>query len=143
MSKSKLDADELVSALEFFEELEDPHSHVNRLHGLGDILVICVCAVICGADGPKAIGIWAQAQEASRAGRWGVLSVVEAALRMTWRRKERCGTPIINSSFFQDRPLGQTRDAGDPAASRTASHSRRSLGTGEHHRRAHVVVADR
>ncbi len=64
MSKSKLDADDLVSALEFFEELEDPRSHVNRLHGLGDILVICVCAVVCGADGPKAIGIWAQAQEA-------------------------------------------------------------------------------
>lgn len=64
MSKSKLDADDLVSALEFFEELEDPRSHVNRLHNLGDILVICVCAVICGADGPKAIGMWAQAQEA-------------------------------------------------------------------------------
>lgn len=64
MAKSNLDTDDLVSALEFFEELEDPRSHINRLHGLRDILVICVCAVICGADGPKAIAMWAQAQEA-------------------------------------------------------------------------------
>lgn len=63
MSKSKLEADDVVSVLDFFQELEDPRSHVNRLHLLGDVLVICICAVISGADGPKAIGVWAKGQE--------------------------------------------------------------------------------
>lgn len=46
-----------------FSELEDPRSTVNRVHLLGDLLVICIMAVIAGADGPQAIGIWAQANQ--------------------------------------------------------------------------------
>ncbi len=57
----KVDADDVVSILEYFKELEDPRSTVNRRHLLGDLIVICVLAVIAGADGPKAIGIWASA----------------------------------------------------------------------------------
>jgi len=47
------------SILECFGELEDPRSSVNRKHLLGDLIVISICAVIAGADGPKAIGVWA------------------------------------------------------------------------------------
>ena len=47
------------SILTCFEELNDPRSHVNRLHVFGDLLVICIMAVIAGADGPQAIGVWA------------------------------------------------------------------------------------
>jgi predicted transposase YbfD/YdcC len=54
-----VNADDVVSILEYFKELEDPRSTVNRRHFLGDLIVICVLAVIAGSDGPKAIGVWA------------------------------------------------------------------------------------
>jgi predicted transposase YbfD/YdcC len=52
-------ADDVVSILEYFKDLEDPRSTVNRRHVLGDLIVICVLSVIAGADGPKAMGMWA------------------------------------------------------------------------------------
>lgn len=52
--------EDVVSILEYFKDLEDPRSTVNRKHLLGDLVFISVCAVIAGADGPKAIGVWAQ-----------------------------------------------------------------------------------
>ena len=51
--------DDVGSILECFEDLEDPRSSVNRKHLLGDLIVISICAVIAGADGPQAIGVWA------------------------------------------------------------------------------------
>ncbi len=51
---------DVVSILDFFSDLEDPRSTINRKHLLGDLIVICICAVLSGADGPCAIGIWAQ-----------------------------------------------------------------------------------
>jgi len=55
-----VDSDDVVSILEFFRDLKDPRSTVNRRHFLGDLIVICVFAVIAGANGPKAIGVWAE-----------------------------------------------------------------------------------
>ena len=49
---------EVESIQDYFRSLEDPRSTINRKHLLGDLIVICICAVIAGADGPKAIGIW-------------------------------------------------------------------------------------
>jgi hypothetical protein len=46
--------DDAVSILEYFDELEDPLSSINRQHLLGDLIVICVCGVLAGADGPRA-----------------------------------------------------------------------------------------
>jgi len=40
--------------------LPDPRSHVNRRHLLSDLVVICIMAVIAGAEGPRAIGLWAK-----------------------------------------------------------------------------------
>lgn len=51
------------SILEHFHELDDPRSDVNRRHVLGEIIVISVLAVIAGADGPTAIGAWAECNE--------------------------------------------------------------------------------
>lgn len=56
---TELDGDDVVSILDYFRDLEDPRSTVNRKHLLGDLIVISICAVLSGADGPKAIGIWA------------------------------------------------------------------------------------
>jgi hypothetical protein len=53
-------SDDVVSILDFFEDLEDPRSTINRKHLLGDLIVISICGVLAGADGPKAIGVWAQ-----------------------------------------------------------------------------------
>ena len=53
---------DVVSVLEFFQDLPDPRSSINRKHLLGEIMVICISAVLCGADGPKAIGMWAQSK---------------------------------------------------------------------------------
>ena len=36
--------------LRFFDELDDPRMDRTKLHSLSDILVITICAVICGAD---------------------------------------------------------------------------------------------
>src|SRR3990167_5785784 len=38
------------SFIEYFSVIEDPRLDRKRLHNLQDILVITLCAVICGAD---------------------------------------------------------------------------------------------
>lgn len=66
MAKKKtkvLDLD-VTSILSDFSELPDPRSHVNRRHSLGEIIVMSIMAVIAGAEGPKAIGVWAKSNEA-------------------------------------------------------------------------------
>jgi predicted transposase YbfD/YdcC len=45
-----------------FSDLPDPRSTVNRRHVLVDVIVISICAVIAGADGPVGIAEWANAQ---------------------------------------------------------------------------------
>ena len=55
---------EVESIQDYFRPLEDPRSTINRKHLLGDLIVIAICAVIAGADGPKAIGIWALSNQA-------------------------------------------------------------------------------
>ena len=57
----RITSEEAVSILDYFEDLEDPRSAINRKHLLGDLIVICICGVLAGADGPKAIGVWAKA----------------------------------------------------------------------------------
>ncbi len=59
----KVDESDAVSILDFFRDLGDPRSAINRKHLLGEIIVICICAVVAGADGPQAIGMWAKSQE--------------------------------------------------------------------------------
>jgi predicted transposase YbfD/YdcC len=49
-----------VNLLRFFDDLPDPRSMVNRLHRLGDVIVIAICAVLANADGPTAIAHWAK-----------------------------------------------------------------------------------
>lgn len=56
--------DNVDSILDEFRDLEDPRSEINRLHVLGDLIVICIMAVVAGADGPSAIGAWAENNEA-------------------------------------------------------------------------------
>ena len=51
--------DDVNSIIACFGHLEDPRSSVNRKHLLGDLIVISICGVIAGGDGPKAIGAWA------------------------------------------------------------------------------------
>ena len=50
----------LQSITEHFEELPDPRSEVNREHLLVDVIVISICAILAGADGPTAIATWAK-----------------------------------------------------------------------------------
>lgn len=59
MAKDAADIITAESILAEFSSLDDPRSQVNRKHSLGDIIVISIMAVIAGADGPQAIGIWA------------------------------------------------------------------------------------
>ena len=55
---------EVTGLIEHFQGLEDPRSHVNRFHLLTDVIVISICAVLAGADGPTAIEEWAKTQVA-------------------------------------------------------------------------------
>ena len=43
----------------YFESLSDPRHTRNRKHKLIDIVVISVCGMVCGCDGPTAIHRWA------------------------------------------------------------------------------------
>jgi DDE_Tnp_1-associated len=43
----------------YFESLEDPRHTRNRKHLLVDIVVIAVCGMVCGCDGPTAVHRWA------------------------------------------------------------------------------------
>jgi predicted transposase YbfD/YdcC len=43
----------------YFESLSDPRHTRNRKHRLVDIVVIAVCGMVCGCDGPTAIHRWA------------------------------------------------------------------------------------
>lgn len=51
------------SLLKHFESLPDPRAALNRKHLLVDVMVIAVCGVIVGCDGPTAIRLWAQEKE--------------------------------------------------------------------------------
>ena len=44
----------------YFESLSDPRHTRNRKHLLVDIVVIAVCGMVCGCDGPTAIHRWAE-----------------------------------------------------------------------------------
>jgi predicted transposase YbfD/YdcC len=44
----------------YFESLSDPRHFRNRKHLLVDVVVISVCGILCGSDGPTAIHRWAQ-----------------------------------------------------------------------------------
>ena len=43
----------------YFESLSDPRHTRNRKHRLVDVMVIVVCGMVCGCDGPTAIHRWA------------------------------------------------------------------------------------
>lgn len=62
MAKKEAEFD-VESILHDFAELPDPRSHINQRHLLGDVIVISIMAVIAGAEGPKAIGVWAKSNE--------------------------------------------------------------------------------
>ncbi|TWT75851.1 Transposase DDE domain protein [Posidoniimonas polymericola] len=57
-----MSAASLCSLAERLGSLPDPRSEVNRLHLLGEVVVIAVCGVIVGAEGPTAIHRWADAK---------------------------------------------------------------------------------
>jgi predicted transposase YbfD/YdcC len=59
-----IEEQEVRGIVAHFAELPDPRCPINRKHLLVDLIVICVCAVLAGADGPDAIAKWARAQDA-------------------------------------------------------------------------------
>jgi predicted transposase YbfD/YdcC len=48
----------------YFQSLSDPRHTRNRRHLLVDIVVIAVCGMVCGCDGPTAIHRWATQRHA-------------------------------------------------------------------------------
>src|SRR5680860_8546 len=55
----------------YFEALEDPRSHINKLHSLNDILVVGVVAVICGAE------TWKQMEEFAKSKKRFLKTILE------------------------------------------------------------------
>ena len=51
------------SIVKYFESLPDPRHTRNRRHLLVDVIVIAVCGVIVGCEGPTAIVRWAKAKK--------------------------------------------------------------------------------
>lgn len=60
----QVDTEEILEISRHFGKLDDPRSHINRKHLLGELIVICVCGVLSGCDGPIAIGQWAMLKSA-------------------------------------------------------------------------------
>jgi predicted transposase YbfD/YdcC len=54
---------DLGSLSSHFESLCDPRHERNRKHLMVDIIVIAVCGILCGCDGPTAIHRWAKHRE--------------------------------------------------------------------------------
>jgi predicted transposase YbfD/YdcC len=54
---------ELKELAIYFRSLDDSRSHINQRHKLINVVLISMCAVIAGADGPTAIELWAEANE--------------------------------------------------------------------------------
>ena len=52
-----------VTLLQHLESLQDPRSDRNRKHRLVDIVVIVVCGVLVGCDGPTSIRLWSEHRE--------------------------------------------------------------------------------
>ena len=60
----RVDQEEILEILHHFSALKDPRCHINRKHLLGDLIVICVCGVLSGCDGPISISKWAEYKKA-------------------------------------------------------------------------------
>ena len=56
-----MDGQATTGVLRYFEALPDPRGN-NVIHRLHDIVVLAVCAVICGADGWVAVQVFAQSK---------------------------------------------------------------------------------
>jgi predicted transposase YbfD/YdcC len=56
-----MDAQATGGFLRFFDELPDPRA-ANRIHRLGDIFAIAICAVICGAQGWVDVQMFAESK---------------------------------------------------------------------------------
>jgi hypothetical protein len=52
-----------VSLMEHFSGVEDPRSDFGRRHLLLDIIVIAICAVICGANNWVEVEVFGQSKE--------------------------------------------------------------------------------
>lgn len=50
------------SLIEIFQSVKDPRSDKNRLYSLDEVLFLCVCAVVSGAEGWSAIAQFGQAK---------------------------------------------------------------------------------
>ncbi len=51
---------DIGSIASYFESLSDPRHTRNRKHLLVDIIVVAVCGILCGCDGPTAMHRWAK-----------------------------------------------------------------------------------
>ena len=57
-----MDAQSDRGLLRFFREMPDPRGR-NKLHSLTDMIVIAICAVICGADGWAQVELFAKSKK--------------------------------------------------------------------------------
>mgnify|MGYP001071413601 CR=1 FL=1 len=59
-----MDAHPGASINKYFAKIEDPRIDRTKLHKLTDILVIAICAVVCGADNWEEVQLFGEAKEA-------------------------------------------------------------------------------
>ena len=70
-----------VSFARYFADLPDPRVDRTRWHRLDDILVIALCAVVCGADSFEEIERFGEAREDWPSGRWRSRTAATRSLR--------------------------------------------------------------
>jgi predicted transposase YbfD/YdcC len=59
-----MDTNPGASINKYFAKIEDPRIDRTKLHKLTDILVIAICAVVCGADNWEEVQLFGEAKEA-------------------------------------------------------------------------------
>ena len=60
---TNLDTHRAKSIKKIFSDITDPRSAKNKQHDLMDLIIISICAVICGAEGWEDIETFAKARE--------------------------------------------------------------------------------
>ena len=109
----------------YFESLSDPRHTRNRKHLLIDVVVIAVCGLVCGCDGPTALHRWAAnrldcSSSSSRSPRASPRAT--ASVGCCWP----CGPRPFRSASGLDRPRPAARRRRPRPAGR---HRRQNLST--------------
>jgi hypothetical protein len=96
------------SLAEALSEVPDPRDPHGRRYGIGPILALSVCAMLCGARSLYAIAQWGRdhGPEMARALGFRKGTPCVATLHLLFKRLDRDRLEAVMAGYFQERALG-------------------------------------